>query len=56
MSKTIDLSEAYKQVRELELEIPFAKQILLNELFHDLANSQYVKGMDMATKIHDKYR
>jgi hypothetical protein len=56
MSRTIDLSQAYKQVRELELEIPFAKQILLNELFHDLANSQYVKGMDMATKIHDKYR
>ena len=56
MARTIDLGEAYKQVRQLELDIPYAKQILLNELFHDLANSQYTKGMDMATKIHDKYR
>tara|TARA_B110000503_G_C6936379_1_gene324995 strand:+ start:427 stop:597 length:171 start_codon:yes stop_codon:yes gene_type:complete len=56
MARIIDLGEAYEQVRKLELDIPFAKQILLNELFHDLANSQYVKGIDIATKIHDKYR
>ncbi len=56
MARTIDLGEVYKKVRQLELDIPYAKQILLNELFHDLANSQYTKGIDVAIKIHDKYR
>ena len=56
MSKTIELGEAYRQVRELQLDIPFEKQILLNEVFYDLANSQYIKGMDDATKIHNKYK
>tara|TARA_R110002096_G_scaffold368745_1_gene562002 strand:+ start:2651 stop:2821 length:171 start_codon:yes stop_codon:yes gene_type:complete len=56
MAGKVDLSEAYRRVRELELDIPFAKQILLNEVFHDLANDQYTKGMDNATIIHNKYK
>ncbi len=56
MARIIDLGEAYKQVRQLELDIPYAKKMLLNELFYDLANSQYNKGIDIATKIHNKYR
>ena len=56
MVKPVDLSEAYRRVKELGLEVPYAKQILLNEIFHDLANDQYAKGIDTATKIHDKYR
>lgn len=52
----VDLGEAYRQVRELELDIPYAKQMLLNEIFHNLANDQYVHGMDTASKIHNKYK
>ena len=56
MAKTVDLSEAYRRVKELGLEVPYAKQILLTDIFYDLANDQYVKGMDDATIIHDKYK
>jgi hypothetical protein len=56
MEGKVDLSEAYRLVRELELDIPFAKQILLNEVFYDLSNYQYQKGMEDATTIHNKYR
>ena len=56
MAGKVDLSEAYRQVRELELDIPFTKQILLNDIFYNLANDQYVKGMDSASMIHNKYR
>lgn len=56
MAGKVDLSEAYRRVRELELEVPCEKKILLNEIFYDLANDQYTKGMDNATRIHDKYR
>jgi hypothetical protein len=56
MADKVDLGDAYRIVTELVLDIPYEKLRILNEVLYDLANDQYVKGMDDATRIHDKYK
>ena len=56
MAQSVDLGIAFKQLRELDLDLPYEKSIALNEVLYNLANDQYVKGMGDATVIHNNCR
>ena len=56
MAQSVDLGIAFKQLRELDLDLPYEKSIVLNEVLYNLANDQYVKGFGDATVVHDKYK
>ena len=56
MAQSVDLSIAFKQLKELNLDLPYQKSIVLNEILYNLAHDQYVKGSDDASLIHNKYQ
>lgn len=54
-TKQSNLSIAFDNVRNLNLDLTTEQFIVLNEILYDLANKQHSKGMADAKEIYNKY-
>ena len=54
-TKQSNLSIAFDNVRNLNLDLTTEQFIVLNEILYDLASKQHSKGMDDAKEIYKNY-
>ena len=55
-TKQSNLSIAFDNVRNLNLDLTTEQFIVLNEILYDLANKQHSKGMEDAKIIYNNIR
>jgi hypothetical protein len=55
-TKQSNLSIAFDNVRNLNLDLTTEQFIVLNEILYDLANKQHSKGMEDAKIIYNNFR